>query len=228
MRLLAQGKKSKMTSIDLSGLQKLVLIWNTFMQAILPIALIAIFIGAVAAFIGFKLLRKMGSLSLHEAETSLRHARKKHAMRLAGVAMLTIMALAFFANPATGSTQAAALNVGVTQVFANTPLTVEATGLAASTAYAIYWGSTAVINWTSSASAEDRIVTFEATPPATGNTVILYLYSGATTSDSLTMYIASVGDFLPINFFITLGVALLIIGVTLMLVGAFVAKKMRA
>lgn len=221
------GEHNKMPTLDLSGFQDLVLIWNAFLQAILPIALIVAFIGFIAAFIGFKLLRKLGSVGLHDVSSEFKHVRRKHARTVAGLAALTLLAFSFFAvAPASGAPAAASLNVGVTQVFANTPLTVEATGLTATTAYAIYWGSTAIINWTTSAAAEDRIVTFEATPPASGNTVVLYLYQAATTSDSITMYIASVGSFLPINFFITLGVALLIIGVALMLIGTFVKRKL--
>lgn len=213
-----------MSDLDLSGFGDIVLIFNTVLQALLPVILIGAFIAFVIVLAGGgKWLKKLSSNAVGmEAVPNPKRARK---MKIAIAGFFLLIAMSITMMPAMAAPAAATLNVGVTSVMANTPLTVEAQNLDASTAYAIYWGSTAILNWTSSASPVDRIVTFEATPPASGNTVILYLYSAATTVDSTTFYISEAGDFLPTGFFIALGVALMIIGIFVMIVAGFVKKR---
>lgn len=226
-----------MVEIDLSQLNILVYVWNAFLQAVLPIVLIGVYIAFMlgllaAAGVGGYLLVKR--LSMNAVSAKNVHQLKREAKHIRGLRLFSLLALELLlfsvmaASPAGGAPAInGSVSIGTLQVAANTPVTALASSLDASTAYALYWGSTALINWTSGTTAEDRTFTFEATPPASGNSVILYLYSANTTVDSKVIAITTAGTFLPIGFLIGLGVAIMIIGFVVMMASAFAIKKVR-
>jgi hypothetical protein len=209
--------------LDLTGLNELVQFINSAFQAFLPIILIVAFVGfIVLIFGGAKLLGKLTGMGAYPHAIKKASRSKTRILKLSIAFMFGILAFS-------AMTPAAAidgtLTLGTTQVMRNTPITVTASDLTASTAYAIYWGDTAIINWTSAATPDDMTVTFEATPPSSGNTVDLYLYSAATAVVTQTVYVTSASTFLPTGFIISGGVAVMMIGLVALVIVAIVKKR---
>lgn len=212
-------------AIDLTGIQQLVAVFNAFLQAFLPIILIGAFISFVVLLAGGKrLLGKLGfNLALTKAKSPSR--AKLRIAKLSMLFMLGILTFSMITPTAGGVAVNGNLSCGTSAIFANTPITLTAYNLDASTAYAIYYDGDVVINWTSSSDPIDMIVTIEATAPTTGNSVDAVLYSGVTTVETLTLFVNEVSDFLPTGFLIAVGIAFMIIGVIVLVVKSIIVKR---
>lgn len=215
-----------MAAIDLTDLMQLVAVFNGFLQAFLPLILIGVFIGFVIALAGGgKLLGKLTFAVPSSGSKIIKPRRRKtRAIKIGTLAILGLLILSMGSTP--GAAVGGSVSLGTTQVFAGTPITVTASDLDASTAYAIFYDSVAKFNWTSAATAKDMVITFEATAPSGGgNSVDVVLYSADTTVETLTLYLAEASGFLPTSFIIQLGVAMMIIGVITLIVIAIVKKR---
>lgn len=224
--------------IDLTSLNQLTALFNALLQAFLPIVLIIAFVGFIVVLVGGSVL--LGKVlvmkfSGEPAPAGLRKSRKKMKTAMIGLFVLMTLMTAFSA-PASGSTATIDISVGTTQIFANTPITITASDLVASTAYGIVYdgdladttAGTVLFNWTTAASAPvDMIITTEALESDAGNDVVIILQASAdgTTSASVTVYVADPNDFFPTDFIITLGIAMVIIGVITLVVVAIVRRS---
>jgi len=124
-----------------------------------------------------------------------------------GFAILTfITLLVVLTSTGVQATANGNLEVSNSSTFENSNMAIRCYNLDGSTAYALYQGSTAVMNWTTATLETER--TFYVS--VSSNTVF-YLYSGTDTIDSYTVNTFSSTTFIPVNLIIQLGVSLLVL-----------------
>lgn len=224
--------------IDLTGLNQLTALFNALLQAFLPIVLIIAFVGFIVVLVGGSVLLGKVLVLKFSGEPAQTRTRSRKRIRTAIIGLFLLLTLTAAFAPAgaeTAGTAAIAISVGTTQIFANVPVTITASDLVAATAYSIVYDGdltdatvgTALFNWTTATVPTDVIITTEAIESSAGNDVVIILQASAdgTTSASVTVYVADPNDFFPTDFIITLGIAMVIIGVITIVVVALVQRR---
>ncbi len=231
-----------MAAIDLTELNQLTALINALLQAFLPIILIGVFVSFLVMLVGGgAILLKIVIFNFAPQPSQVSFKKRgRTVIKLSITVFLTILVLSMASSPATGSMAAVeTVTVGSTQVFANTPLTITAASLNASETYALVYdgdladatAGTVLFNWTTAAVPVDMVITVETLPSSAGNDVIILLQgenatasSMNVTAASLTIFIAVPESFLPTTFIITLGIAIIIIGVITLVVKSIVQQ----
>lgn len=223
------------SQIDLTSLNQLTALFNALLQAFLPIVLIVTFVGFIVVLVGGSVLLGRVIILKFSGEPAQTRTSRRKGMKTVIIGLFLLLTLTMAFAPAGAETAAIGISVGTTQIFANVPVTITASDLVASTAYGIVYDGdladstlgTVLFNWTTATVPVDVIITTEALASSAGNDVVIILQASAdgTTSASVTVYMADPNDFFPTTFIITLGIAMVIIGVITVVVVAIVARR---
>ena len=224
---------SQMYGLDLTGLSELGLLFTALFQAFWPIFVI-LFVGSILLLllgVGAKFgLDKI--FSVVEPTTRVIKQRR-HKLSFAIFISVTLLVLLLAATPANASVQtihadgtAGKLEVGVTNVLDDTPITIKMYDLTVAADFKINWtGEATGHSFTTGASQDKHYITVNIEKPSASHDVTLYLIAQAAGNDanaldSLTLYISDTSIFpddIIIDIGITIAVVFVIVGVVVLL-----------
>ncbi len=225
-----------MYGLDLSSLSELGLLFTALFQAFWPIFVI-LFVGSILLLllgVGAKFgLDKI--FSVFEPNTRVIKQRR-HKLRFAIFISVTFLVLLLAAIPANASVQTiqtiqtiqadgtvGKLEVGVTNVLDDTPITIKMYDLTVAADFKLNWtGEDTGHSFTTGASQTKHYVTVNIEKPSATHDVTVSLWPQSTGAalDSLTLYISDTSIFpddIIIDIGITIAVVFVIVGVVVLL-----------
>lgn len=142
------------------------------------------------------------------------------------LSLLFVLGLSFFmfTNPAPVIAIGGNITLTNDNVISGSTIGIQLTNLDASTAYAVYRGSTNLGNFTTGALETSKNFITQVTKGTT-SIVVIYLYSGSTTVDQASVVVSDVLDLIPQALIIAFGIALLVMVIIVTVVAGFMYKR---
>lgn len=230
----------KIFALNLSGLQKIGMLFTALFQAFWPVFVVLFVAGILLALLGIGARFGIGGIFKSVDSGANRLIRRK---TKAGFSLFIAFSLLFLLMTMTGANAvpqvimspqadgtAGSLEIGVTNILDSTPITIRMYDLTVAADFKVNWtGDATGHSFTTGASQTEHFITVNIDKPSSSHDVTVYLIAqaagnNANALDSLTLYVSDTSIF-PDDIIIDIGITLAIVFIIVAVVASIKGRK---